>query len=92
MTQAQGIDATLSERGSRYGQFHEHARITQAIKATLASGRSWKDCTDSQREALEMLAHKMGRIVNGDPAYMDSWTDLIGYARLVERQLEGESP
>ena len=84
-----GIDAVLAERGSRYGEFDEHARITQAIKQALASGRSWAGMTDSQKEALEMVAHKMGRIVNGDPAYVDSWTDLIGYARLAERELLG---
>lgn len=84
-----GIDAVLAERGSRYGEFDEHARTTQAIKQALASGRSWAGMTDSQKEALEMVAHKMGRIVNGDPAYVDSWTDLIGYARLAERELLG---
>lgn len=85
-----GIDAVLAERGSRYGEFDEHARITQAVKRALVSGRSWERMTDSQKEALEMVAHKMGRIVNGDPAYVDSWTDLIGYARLAERELLGE--
>lgn len=86
------IDDTLAERGSRYGEFGEHARITQSIKCAMASGRSWKTCTDSQKECLEMLAHKIGRIVNGDPAYLDSWVDIIGYTRLVEKQLIGEVP
>jgi hypothetical protein len=40
------------------------------------------------REALEMLAHKTGRILNGDPAYADSWHDIAGYVRLVEQRLE----
>jgi len=34
-----------------------------------------------------MVAHKLGRIVNGDPNYVDSWTDIIGYTRLVEKRL-----
>ena len=84
-----GIDATLAERGARYGDFDEHARITQQIKSALVSGRSWSQCTPSQKECLEMLAHKMGRIVNGDPTYLDSWVDIIGYTRLVEKQMEG---
>jgi len=37
-----------------------------------------------------MIAHKIGRILNGDPDYQDSWHDIIGYARLVERQLQGD--
>jgi hypothetical protein len=42
---------------------------------------------DDQREALDMIAHKIGRILNGDPNYADSWHDLEGYARLVEQRL-----
>jgi hypothetical protein len=90
-TMVQEIDSTLSERRTRYGEFHEHARITQAIKAAMQSGRSWSACTDSQKEALEMVAHKIGRIVNGDPGYLDSWHDMIGYTRLVEKELTNAS-
>jgi hypothetical protein len=90
MTQDKNIDATLAERGGRYGEFDEHARITQALKEVMVSGRSWSKCTASQKEALEMVAHKIGRIVNGDPNYADSWHDIIGYVRLVEVQLEAK--
>ena len=84
------IEQILEERGNRYGEFAEHARITQEIKETLMSGESWDDCSDSQREALDMIAHKLGRIVNGDPDYDDSWIDIIGYSQLVLDELEDE--
>jgi len=42
-----------------------------------------------QREALEMIAHKIARIINGDPNYADSWVDIAGYAKLVSDRLEG---
>lgn len=84
------IDETLKERGSRYGEFDEHARVTQNIKAAIADSRRWADLDDDMRECLEMIAHKIGRIVNGDPTYIDSWTDLIGYPRLVEKRLINE--
>ena len=35
-----------------------------------------------------MVAHKIGRILNGDPNYIDSWHDIIGYTRLVEQRLD----
>ena len=38
-----------------------------------------------------MIAHKLGRIVNGAPEYKDSWTDIIGYTRLVEETLPEET-
>lgn len=84
------IDATLAERGQRYGEFPEHASITQGIKDAMKTGRNWEDLDDDMKECLEMLALKAGRILNGDPYYIDSWTDIIGYTRLVEKRLIAE--
>lgn len=84
------IDSTLTERGSRYGQFDGHARITQNIKAAMQDSPNWASLAPDQKEALEMAAHKFGRILNGDPNYIDSWHDVIGYTRLVEQRLEQE--
>ena len=84
--------AILEERGKTYGPFTGHAAITQSIKRAMfqqtraANGPS---LDDDQREALEMIAHKIGRIINGDPNYLDSWDDIAGYARLVADRLRG---
>ena len=84
-----GVDATLAERGARYGTFTGHAKITQNIKRAMQDSPNWEKLDDDQREALEMTAHKIGRILNGDPNYADSWHDIIGYTRLVEARLDG---
>ena len=81
------IDATLAERGNRYGAFTGHAQITQDLKDTMQNTPNWRSLQADQKEALEMVAHKIGRILNGDPNYIDSWTDIIGYTRLVEARL-----
>lgn len=92
------LDAMLAERGSRYGAFHRHASITQRLKLVMKQhrrgnhvGPTWRTLTDDQREALEMIAHKIGRILNGDPDYADSWDDIAGYAKLVGDRLKGIS-
>lgn len=85
----QDIAATLAERGSRYGKFSDHAQITQALKRIVGLGPTYARCDDSQREALDMICHKIGRIVCGDPNYADSWHDIAGYAKLVDDQLQG---
>lgn len=77
------IDALLAERGERYGSFDEHANITQSLKRIMQSTKNWDELSDSQREALDMVAHKIGRILNGDPNYKDSWDDIMGYVKLV---------
>ncbi len=84
------IDKTLSERGSRYGEFDGHAFLTQEFKRAMHDHANWNNLADDQKEALDMVAHKIGRIVNGDPDYIDSWTDIIGYVRLVEKRLLSE--
>jgi hypothetical protein len=86
------IQETLAERGSRYGEFDEHARITQNLKRAMADSPNWSALPDDMKEALEMVAHKMGRILNGDPDYDDSWRDIIGYTQLVLNRLELPTP
>lgn len=89
-------DATseiLAERGKRYGKFMEHAQISQQLKAVIFDGfiaRGKSGLRADQYEALDMICHKIGRIINGDPDYADSWADIAGYARLVADRLEGK--
>lgn len=83
------LEDTLTERGNRYGKFHRHALITQHLKGVMFHYKDRKDMRDDQVEALEMIAHKIGRILNGDPDYADSWVDIAGYAQLVADRLQG---
>lgn len=85
------IEKTLEERGSRYGTFVGHAEVTQGLKRFMANelAKRNKVLADDQWEALEMVAHKIGRIINGDQNYTDSWIDIAGYVKLVADRLEG---
>ena len=38
--------------------------------------------------AVRMIALKLARLTNGDPAHKDSWVDIAGYAMLVVRDME----
>jgi hypothetical protein len=81
------INETLQQRGTRYGDFGGHAKITQGLKRVMQESPNWGKLSDDKKEALEMVAHKIGRILNGDPEYHDSWHDIIGYTKLVEQAL-----
>lgn len=81
------IEEILEERNARYGKFYDHARITQNLKSVMKDSRMWDSLTVDKKEALEMVQHKIGRILNGDPDYKDSWDDIIGYAKLVADKL-----
>jgi len=86
------IDDVLKERGNRYGQFQDHAALSQKLKAVMMmhDADKYDKMAPDQREALEMIAHKQARILNGDPDYADSWRDIAGYATLVANRLEGK--
>lgn len=92
------LDAILEERGNNYGPFSGHAAATQSmmriIKGHLVNNPRYEQLELSQRdtlnEGLHMIAHKIGRIVNGDPTYKDSWDDIAGYARITGEFLNGK--
>ena len=84
------LDKTLAQRGEVYGRFVDHAAISQSIKRSMRAAPGWQELPDDMRESLEMLAHKVARILNGNPDYVDSWHDVSGYATLVEKRLKGE--
>lgn len=86
------VEDTLNERGKRYGDFTGHAQVTQYLKFVISDALKFREkrLTNDQREALDMICHKIGRIVNGDPDYDDSWHDIAGYAQLVADRLRKE--
>jgi hypothetical protein len=86
------IQATLDERGTRYGDFMGHAEITCRLKGIIFEFviQRNKKLEYDQQEALDMICHKIGRILNGDPDYADSWHDIAGYAQLVANRLNND--
>jgi hypothetical protein len=87
----QDINQVLEERGKRYGSFIGHAIVTQDLKTVIENHLRQRNKTlgYDQKEALDMICHKIGRIINGDPDYQDSWVDIAGYAQLVADRLVG---
>jgi hypothetical protein len=87
------IDETLDARAQDYGKFKDGAALMQAIKRTLADHARMHNKTfaDDQWEALEMIVHKIGRIVNGNPDKVDHWVDIAGYAKLIADRLQGNA-
>lgn len=77
----------LAERQKTHGEYGEHARCTQEILRVLQAERGYPLLTDMQKESLHMIAHKMGRIVTGNPDIEDHWDDIAGYAVLISQRL-----
>ena len=80
------INETLAERQKTHGEFKSHAEISQKLKMVLRERGG--GLSDMQREGLDMILHKVARILNGNPNHKDHWDDISGYATLVSRSLE----
>jgi hypothetical protein len=52
----------------------------------MRSKRLQSGLSDQQIEALEMIAHKIGRIIAGDPDFDDHWDDIAGYAKIANKE------
>lgn len=86
------INAILQDRKITHGDFTDHARVTQSIKRIMEAQFSWSELNDCQREALAMFAHKIGRILVGNPNHNDHWDDIAGYAKLVSDRIDTLKP
>ena len=85
------VDDVLVQRRGTHGDFSTNAAVTQGIMRLLATGPSWNLLSDVHVEGLHMIAHKMTRVVCGDPTEPDHFADISGYARLVVKHLGGSA-
>ena len=78
----------LDEREKTHGPFMTVACKAQQIKDAVQGGKNWRELDDMQREALQMIASKIARILEGNHDEVDHWRDVAGYAELVVRELD----
>ena len=79
------INEILDERLKTHGAFNSQAITSQDMKIVMRNSRNWSSLESTHREALDMIAHKIARILNGDHTHVDHWDDIAGYATLVSR-------
>lgn len=77
------VDALIAERSTTHGDYMVNSAITWRIKDALHMGSRYNEMHPAMKETLDMVAHKMHRIVNGDPFFKDHWVDMTGYPHLV---------
>jgi len=82
------IKDTIQERSSQYGNYSGQSTISQALKNVMRSSKNWSTLTHDKKESLEMIVHKIARIINGNSNNFDSWHDIEGYAALVSNNLD----
>lgn len=81
------VEQTLASRGNVHGEFADNAQTMQALKDVCKNSLNWETLHSVHKEAVDMICHKLGRILSGDPNHQDHWHDIQGYAKLVEDRL-----
>ena len=83
------IEETLDAREKTHGDFEKVSMVAQEIKG-IVSENATHTVSVEKREAIDMIATKIARIVCGNPNDPDHWLDIEGYARLVRERIGNE--
>lgn len=89
-TNVNDIYKILNEREGEHGSVRGHGGVTQGMKVLMRDHDGWANLPDYQRECLEMIVHKIGRILNGKRNHVDSWQDVAGYSLCAVSEMEAE--
>jgi hypothetical protein len=84
MSSRETTEGLIAGRALTHGSLAENSKYMQAAKVLMRGQPNWNnEMKDFQRESLDMIQHKIGRILHGDPDYLDHWDDIAGYAQRV---------
>lgn len=84
---------TIPNRDDQHGGMEAVGQLAQNMKDDLRTGDNWHRLTPGEREALDMIVHKIGRILSGaDPHDPQHWEDVAGYAHAAMRSRSTTTP
>ena len=78
-------DPLLAERQKTHGDFSKNAEISRKLKDIFYfyHDNSEEKLGVIHREALDMIALKLSRVLSGQADFRDHWDDISGYAKLA---------
>lgn len=82
------VDSVLEERQKTHGNFQDHALLATMLKEACHNFHGWEQLPPVYKEGIDMICHKLARIVNGNPLHLDHVVDIQGYAKLMQQYVE----
>jgi hypothetical protein len=82
------MDATrklVEVRTLTHGDWERAAVIMDDTLEIWSKGLNWNSMSPGKRVALIEIAHKVSRILEGNPNLYEHWDDLAGYSQLGKR-------
>lgn len=84
------VEDVIKEREVAHGPYAPKADFIQGIKDVIRVTPSWSRMNGAQKESLDNIVQKMGRILYGDASLPDHWVDIAGYATLAVDEFPDE--
>jgi hypothetical protein len=81
------VEDIINERQKTHGDFKAHAGLSQSLKMACESHSGYRELSPVQREAINMILHKIARAIVGNANHVDHWDDIQGYAKLASNEL-----
>lgn len=76
----------IPNRDEKHGGLGQVGFTSQLLKEVIRQGQNYSRLRPSEAEALDMIGHKIARILNGaDPHNREHWEDVAGYALAAMR-------
>lgn len=82
------LDDSLRDEAIVNGPFEDTAPLAQALKMVFRRGRSWEALPPESKEALELTATSIARILTGDATDVGHWNTVAVMARQRAKALD----
>lgn len=82
------IQTTLDTRGTQYGDFRTQANLSQVLNHSIQQHYyqvhpEGPALPNYISEAVLLICHKLARMANGNPLFIENFRDIAGYSQLV---------
>lgn len=84
------VQLVVSARDSSYGGFSGISKTCQSFKDLARNCPSWSSLAPCEKEGIDMIFHKITRILYAPNKIRDSWVDIGGYVRATLQALDKE--
>ena len=84
------VKKMIATRQGTHGVMRDSSVFVQEVKVLMRHQLNWPKMEAYQREALDMILHKIARILYGDPNFREHWDDVAGYAERAARTIDGD--
>lgn len=82
------LDDSLRDDVAANGEFTDTSAMAQAIKMLLRRGANWDKLPPEAKEALELAATSVARILNGDAGDARHWNTIAAALRARAKSLD----